>query len=377
MDQDNSKTLNQAQIRHLLTVMGGPAGSTLSPLTRERFPEEGDPSERLMLEEGLIDPKGGLCEPWNQVFQSLSRPSLEIIAAVGFPEGRKSLCGYGSFGDMEKLVGFTPLNETEYRIVYPLSKDPFLSLLVVDLGLDLETPVLGVETEMDLETLLTLAGMIDAGREAQMEAMLARESEPDREVRFDRILYNTRKGLTSNDYRWLASAIRNLIPFEVTITQKTILSGLKELQKIGWVEKTGEKMWLFTETFDIPRKHFESLINFGILSIQRHNQEGIERIHLGILRTLGSLWILDFKDQDGDKPTVWVGTAYGPGLAQALDRVVEATLQGVPQPEELVGQSFPQEGGLSTVLPKKSFCGKCGAPAQPEDRFCINCGNKL
>lgn len=364
-----SLTLDESQIKHLLNTMGGPTGSPLSPLTKERFSEGEKPTEMPLFEDGLFDFLGEFSERWNEVFRDLLQPSLEIIATVGFSNGRKALCGYGPITKTDRLIGFTPINDSEYRLTYPLSKDHFLSLLVADLGLDIETLNLGLEAEMTLETLLTLAGMIDAGREARLEAMLARYSEPDWEIPFDRILYNTREGLISNDYRWLASAIQSLFPFEFKVTPETLLEGLNDLQELGWVENQADELWSFTETFDVPRIHLESLLNFGSLSIHHQDQRGIEGIQVGILRTMATIWSLDYQDKALEKPLVHIETVSGPNLAQVLQHLLEGCL-------EKSLSSSPEIASHESLLFRgdKNLCPQCHTPGQPGDRFCSACG---
>lgn len=369
MDQISSLTLNQDQIGYLLTLLGGPPGNPLSPLSGDQFPGGGEPDKSLLLEDGIIDPQDRLTAPWNQAFQILSQPYCEIVAAIGFPKGRKALCGYCASEDAGNIVGFTSQNEQDYRLNYPLSKDHFLSLLINDLGLDIETSVLGLEAEMDTDTLFALAGMIDAGREAQLEAMLAREPEPEWEIRFDRILYNTRKGLNENDYRWLASAVRSLSPFELRATAETLLQNLNELQKLGWVEKREEDLWTFAEIFDIPRRHLESMLNFGILSITRQNQNGNEGVHMGMLRTMGTLWSLDFQMRAGGKTMVRIGTVSGPNLAQTLNRILEIVLEHPPASQAEKDSQEPVQMKSDKIL-----CTQCHTPGQPGDRFCSACG---
>jgi hypothetical protein len=372
MNQISSLTLNQDQIGYLLTLIGETKGNPLSPLSRERFPGGGESDKSLLLEEGIIDPRDRLTNPWNQSFQILSQPHCEIVAAVGFPRGRKALCGYCASGDAGTLVGFTSQNEQDYRLDYPLSKDHFLSFLTNDLGLDAETSVLGLEAEMETDTLLTLAGMIDAEREAQLEGMLAREPEPDGEIRFDRILYNTRKGLNTNDYRWLASAVSSLSPFELRATSETLLQHLNELQQLGWVEEREEDMWSITEAFDIPRRHLESLVNFGLLSIQHQDQKGIKRVYVGMLRTMATLWSLDFQTRAGGKTMVRIGTVSGPNLAETLDRLLEIAIEPPPvsQAERDFQEPVPSKND-------KNICPRCHTPGQPGDRFCSACGAEL
>jgi len=372
MDQDiplSTIILHRDQIGHLLTILGGPTGSLLSPLNREQFPAGGVTDNKLLLEEGLLDAQGELSEPWDQAFRYLLRPTLEVVAAIGFLDGRKALCGYGPCRKTDGLIGFTPLKDTEYQLVYPLSKDHFLSLLVAGLGLDVETLALDIEADMTLETLLALAGMIDAGREARMESMLARMSAPLPEIHFERILYNTRKGLVSNDYRWLASAIRNVFPFEFKVTQKTLLEGLSDLQELGWVENRAEELWSFTETFDVSRMHLESPLNFGILSIHHQDQSGAEGIQVGILRTMATLWSLDYQNKTPGKPLVRISTVSGPNLAQALQHLLEVCLEKPPSTQaEIVSHQ--------SLSPKvdNSLCPKCHTSGQPGDRFCGTCG---
>ena len=92
MDQISSITLNQNQIGHLLTLIGGPQGNLLSPLSGDRFLGGGEPDKGLLLKEGIIDPRGRLFKPWDQAFQILSQPNFEVVTAVGFPGGRKAIC---------------------------------------------------------------------------------------------------------------------------------------------------------------------------------------------------------------------------------------------------------------------------------------------
>jgi hypothetical protein len=74
-----------------------------------------------------------------------------------------------------------------------------------------------------------------------------------------------------------------------------------------------------------------------------------------MIRTLGTLWVLDYKDNGQARPQVRIGTVSGPSLAQALAQVLETTM----------------------APSSKTLCQQCSAETKPEDRFCSHCGTEI
>lgn len=361
--------LNGAQLRGLL---GNRTCTHLSPLTLNTA-GKASPEERRALEKaGLLDAAGNVPSPWNGAMDVLAAPGIEILVAAGTRDGLQALHTYGSPSQGMTLTGYTPRGENEHTLAYPLSRTDLLAYLASILGWENKVADLGVALECNATAWVALVGLLDAERELQLDAMLAREPYDAAGVRAERILVNVREGWLVDDFRWLVSMARRMSPSADMPDAESIGEGLKELEGLGWIEGRPDGRWTIRASMATAAAHLQTPLAFGVLVLQSLMQDQLERsLHVGWIRGLGSLWMVDFRQDNKTQLRVGLRSLDGATAARATNEVLEwacARTAAAIQPSPIHAAS---------PKPAPRFCSGCGTPLVESARFCAQCGTKI
>lgn len=327
-------------------------------------PAEGD--RELLCTEGFLDPQGVPTPYWERVANVLTDPTVQVTAAVGNADGLGTIHGYGGRGE-GVLVGYTAVGEGEHRINLSLEPGHLTGYLAKGLGLTAPVEPLGVAAELSQQALLAMAGLVDAAREQHLESLIARQPDEKIGVWPAAVLVSLRMATLSDDFRWLSGMVWRLLPLALELQEAEIRSGLDDLIALGWVAAEPSGSLVMTGDLDLACPHLSAPLAFGVLSVQRQGREDPERLHLGVVRTLGSVWMLDFIP--GRPWKVRLASVAGLELARVIQNALEAVLK-MEQPAE-------QSPSAPTPTLSSAYCPKCGQKAKPDDKFCINCGNRL
>ena len=203
---------------------------------------------------------------------------------------------------------------------------------------------------------MALAGLIDAKREQYLDSLIARQLEDDAVLWPAAIMLSLRTGILSDDFRWLASMVWRLLPYAIEVQEAAIRAGLNELLEKGLTAAGPSGGIVMNAEIEAIRPHLSSPLAFGVVSLARLGDDGPERLHLGLIRTLATLWSVDFIP---GRP--WI-TRLSSISSLELAGIVENTIEVIltTEPSRETGQ--------------KRFCPQCGQALEQDDRFCVACG---
>ncbi len=355
-------TLSSGQIGLMMPRL--PALSEDSPLAgATAAPASGD--RDVLMQAGLIDSGGALTGHWQAAFRALAAPRRRIAATIGTTDNLGVLHAFQ--GTDGPLTGYTPRGGGEHMLAHPLEALDIVALFSSALGLEARTPDPGAGADLTLDAVLALAGLADAVRELEAEALLERTAVSDRGVDLARVLLALREGWLSGDMRWLVPVVRRMIPLEPEIAEGGVRAGLAELARVGWVEGPDDGgRYAFSPVFEPVRRSLCVPVSFGALSIvSGKGPEGV-LIHFGAMRTLGALWAFEFAP--GTPPLMRVGTTEELPVLLALNNQIS---QGLEAASGEAPRTAAGDGATRRV------CGQCGAPIVEGDRFCTACGGRI
>lgn len=357
------------QMRLLAEHLPKPADT--SPLHFARNAKPGDEDAGLLAKEGLLDDEGMPAAQWRAAIENLVAPARQVVAAFGNTASITELHAFQGAASPQKLTGFTPRGESECTLAWPVEPMDLLALATTALGLEANTPDLGAGADLTPRALTAFAALVDAIRESEIEALLAREPNPEDGVDLASVTRAARAGALTTDTRWLSSVVRQMIPVEVEANRKTVEAGLGELVKLDWVAKNAKSgNHAFNPDMDIPRRTLSAPVAFAALSVADWIGNEPRHACVGGLRTIGALWAFEFRS--GDTPLIRVGTVRETTFLLALQALLSAPVE-TPQPK--VAEAPPKKdtgygGG-------HKFCTQCGAELTPGAKFCMACGAQV
>ena len=321
---------------------------------------------------GLLDRAGTPVGEWRGVADTLAAPDLEILAVAGGMEGVTHLRAFGSPATAAQLVAYGSRGAGECTVAWPVVPDDLLALFTVALGLDANTPDPGVRLELTTEGFLVLAAALDALREVELEALLARDQEVAPLLTPAAIRLALRAGMVSDDSRWLVPIFRRLLPAFPEIDDALVNRGLEDLVGAAILAR-GEKEGDFAlvPAFEPARLRLQAPLAWGTLAaVGLAERQQRHWIQLGALRTLGALWGVE-----AENGRVRFVTTDEPRLLAGLRTVLEAgrtAAKAVPPPVATRAAEWVATDAAAAAGPR--FCSQCGHPLQPGGRFCGGCG---
>lgn len=320
---------------------------------------------------GLVDTGGHLFPDIKEIAAVLNDPALEI--RVAFQGLNETLALHAYANARANLVGFTPESDTSFNLIRSLQPEQLTSLLVGGLGMDVPATDPGIRAELTMEAVWTLAGLVDAMREEQLQNLLSHTTKDNLSCRINRIVPNIQKGISAGDSRWLCTRLYSLCPHELVMSDSAVQRGLSELEQLNWIRSDSQGNCGFSETWQPALMVLGFCVGSGVLAIRRKAAEGSVVFQVGLLRALGTLWSLDMNPAVGEK--VLVQTAAGPSLANAVDLLIQNALAAICAPaHEQAPPPPPLPAPPPVPQPKARFCANCGQPVPPAGRFCPGCG---
>ncbi len=342
--------------------------SPLSSESRALTPDE----KKEGLKSGLLDQSGTLAPDLQALAGILNDPAVEIRSA--FRSWNETLLLHVYSDSHGSIVGYTPLSGSQFRLQSPVESDQLAAILIGGLGMNLPTPDPGFRGDISLEALWTLAGIVDAMREEQLQTLLAHKEEKSLFCRKDRILANIYQGVVSSDSRWLCALLNFVSPVDTVMTDKSVDRGLQELAVQDWIQTHQDGVCSFSQVWEPVLISLGFCVGAGILAIRRKTETGISAFQVAVIRAMGNLWSLDF-DMTG-KNMVSIQTADGLSLSRAVDILIQNALTAETAPPAQT-QTPPSLSSARPVIAEKKFCTQCGNKLEAGSKFCPSCGAKV
>ncbi len=338
------------------------------------------------------------------IARTLARPRIALAASTATSDSVVYIHAFGSPATGRELVGCTEAQGGMFELVPALDSHTWPLVLFKGLALDTVPDGPVAAAPMSRAALLACAALVDAIKEARLNALLAREGYPEPIATTNAIAVAAKAAALVPDARWFSGLVRRLLPDDAgTVSLKETREGLNELGKLGWVTSTGENEWAFTETMQPHAAAWSSAAVSGLFSLHLDEPGGMSHLHLGMIRTLSGLWTIECPPQG---TMVKMGTTGGRALMLTLTKTVEKLLAlGSDSPETTnmkagampapaptgtgqicasCGAAFPVGAHFCAVCGKpvaapatESLCSGCGQPVHPGEKFCRACGRRI
>lgn len=351
-----------------------PARSDLSPLPNTVDADIVTAGRARLVEAGLLDPGGRVAANWRPAIDALTRPLRRVTFSVGGPNGVSTLRAFQGELSGTDFAVVAARGSVATTLAYPVDAADLALPLFEALGLEGETPDLGIGVDLTAAGFVALMGMVDALREAEAEAMLARDEAPVAGVSPAAIALALKTGWESADFRWLVPMARRLLPMPVEIDKGDIEAGLAELACVGLVRQYDrDGLFYFSADFEVPRRTLSVPFAFGQLALTEANGAGLSQSFVSGLRTLGSLWAFEFVA--GTPPLMRVRTLTEEDFLGAIGDL----LARPPKVATLPASVTPAEPAAlaGAAMQVHRFCTACGASLPAGAKFCTACGKQV
>ena len=311
---------------------------------------------------------------------TLAAPSIYFVAAAGTRDGVHALHAYGSASIGPRLVAYTPRGDTGHVLAFPVSRDDLTALPAKVLGWQDKVANPGISVECTPLAWIALCGILDAERELQMEALLARQPFDAAGVRLERVSLNVRNGWIEDDSRWLVAVARKMTPETACPEPTAIEKGLTELASLGLVQ-AGVDGWRIASSFADAAAHLQAHLSYGVVVVQTLINGQLERsLHIGWIRSLGSLWMAHYRDNGKGQLSVALRTLEGGTAAKVTAEVLAwaaARITAGTAPADKPAAATPVPPGTAKKGLVARFCSQCGTELPEGARFCGNCGAEV
>lgn len=363
-------TLSAAQL-DLLVRHGGVRGELCGLPPAGPVPASAE--DLLVLQRaGMLEQSGEPTPSWKPLVAALMAPDLRLLATTGSPAGVAHLQAFGGAPLDGKFVSCGERGEAERLLAWPLEVDDVLALFAVSLGLDGRTPDPGLRLELTADGFLALAAVLDALREAELNAMLAHNGPPAPTASLAAIRLALDAGMISDDARWLVPVFRRMLPTAPDSSPAALERGLADLAGAAIVQNGGDaRSWTLVPAFEPAWLRLKAPLAWGTLAAiglsggKTAGEWAARWNQLGALRTLGGLW--GFESSGGRVRFV---TVEEPKLLESFRLLIEAARAQEAKPAASEAPSAPAPATAK-------FCASCGTPLRLGWKFCGACGAPL
>ncbi len=252
------------------------------------------------------------------------------------------------------LATATPLDAEGYEIGLLTRPDTTAELVADALGLEQDTPDLGVVLTLPVPAFWVLCALADGLRQIELEALLRRRTGDPRGIDADTLYQRLLDGASSLDPRWLSSLLMCLLG--PSATREDELPPMLTLLTSKGVVATESGMIRAATTFGTVMANLQVPLAGAHLDLAR--TDGLRR-EVVLLRCLGAVFAIEI---DRATSSAELRSFTGRGLARHVRDVLDPFL--VP------AKSTPTPPAGAT----RRFCGRCGAPIGPAHKFCGRCG---
>ncbi len=353
-----------------------PEKSELSPLPKSVDASAAASGRARLAETGVLGPGGVLAADWRPAVDALAQPVRRVTLAIGGPDGVSTVHACQGAASGGSFAVYAARSSVATTLAYPVDAADLALPLFEALGLEGNTPDLGIGVDLTLAGFVALMGMVDALREAEAEAMLARDEEPVVGISKAAIALSLKLGWTSGDDRWLVPMARRMLPVPVDIDQRQVEKGLEDLLALDLVRRLDEgRLFNFASNFELPRRTLSAPLAFGLLALNETSGAGISQAFIIGLRTLGALWAVQFVA--GMPPLMRIRTLTEADLLGLLSDLIARPPVVEPRSVAQAPNAAAATAPKDSAEPAHRFCTNCGTPLPEGARFCVGCGKQI
>jgi hypothetical protein len=305
------------------------------------------------------------------VAHTLSAPRLALTASAATAESVVFIQVYGSAATGSELIGCTKGQGGIFELVPALDAHSWRLVLFKGLALETAPDAPAAMAPMSRRALLACAAMVDVIKEARLNALLARQSYPEPVASTSAVVVAAKAATLVPDARWFSGLVRRLLPDDPgPLSHEDARQGLNELAKLGWMTTSGADEWEFTEAMQPHAIAWGVAAVSGLFSLHSDEPGGLRRLHVGMIRTLSGLWVIECPPED---EMLKVGTMGGRALLMALTKAVENQIASISVSAGHTGVRTEAAPPAAASL----LCASCGAVIPAGARFCAGCGKPV
>ncbi len=306
----------------------------------------------------------------------LAQPEISLTVTLLAAENGRSLQAYGARSN-KHLVGFTAMDKG-YNLSYPLQADHLSALVVAGLGLDQDVGALEFSASLSGAELLALGGLVDALRQRELENLLAHLPRHEGGVTVEEVYMRALDGAATGDIRWTSGLFAQLVQGVPDLSEETLESGLKGLEKAGWASVSSGGNWDTTPGFSVGCSQLQLPLAGALVQLTRLEGSEVAETDFALLRMLGSIWLCQPKDEAYEFASVSADKA-----TLNLMSIIEgfAAQVSVPDASQTTAEQLEEASTGSTVSGSEvnqeaasRFCTQCGEEVGIGDKFCTACG---
>ncbi|MFO1485066.1 MAG: zinc ribbon domain-containing protein [Verrucomicrobiaceae bacterium] len=333
----------------------------------------------------------------------LAQPRWELGIIHDQPWGDEPRWFYAAEGDAEMTVEWEKNDGVarELKLVPWSDHAHFLSQC---LALDAPTPDGMLRLRTTPGGLAALLAVIDAVRRAALCSLLEHLLPPP-EIEFKLADVGRRfaETLAREDLRWLSAMVARLCTITLPTDPATFFKGMNELVEARLLLPAGKETWKPTQGLLILAHALAAPLACAGISRTDLLSPAAGTQHLVVLRGAGTLWLIEFPDDDTvllrDASHLDVELALAlrlqPGTAgQHKDAPAAQSSKPAPvkpSPVKVIdrrgsrdhkeepppAKSSSKAASSPPPLPAPATCPQCGGPLRPQAKFCTLCGKSL
>ncbi len=338
-------------------LAGGLPRGPLSPLPIAA--PVAQPEDRAtLMREGLLGADGHASPDWSAVAAVLAAPDLEVLLQTGGPSRTSHLDLFAGAG--RNLLAVAWPGPSRLTLAWPMTREHVLALLTEATGLDAPSVDPGIRLELSEAGFLVLAAALDALREEELDAMLARRPAGALLVSEAAIQLALQTGARTDDARWLTPIFRRVLPVVPDIDLVDLPAALAELVGAAILHVDGPRFALVPD-FEAVRLRLQAPLGWAAMGVVGL-VDGVRRTaQLSALRTLGALWGIETAEG-----RVRFVTTEPARLLTGWHELFDAVHGVAP--------AAPTPAPTAAPTMAARFCSQCGGVLKAEWKFCGHCG---
>jgi len=350
-------------------------------------PEE--PALEQLRAAGMLDPGGeALRGDLVRALRLIAAPARALTFATAVPEEQtwRVVSTFGTANPADGLVSVSTASGATVIRAYPTAADAARDT-AARLHFDVLPPTHGEPLPLSLEAWAALLAIADFTYQRELEATLARRTEPVRlEFTPADLAASVESATARPDLRWMCSIGAAVAPLPLPSSGAALGSGLAGLERLGLVQKA-DSAWRLTIPGQAIRAVFRSVIAAGALSGRRTIAGGEGEIAIaGVLTSPLGAWGITWESISGEAAQGRFAPIDAAAFFALVDRLDEFSLRAAVEPPAAegspacvscgavmrAGARFCAACGARTVTERT--CASCGSVLSPTARFCAGCG---
>lgn len=318
--------------------------------------------------QGFLDTSDG--PELREALLRIARPEI-MQGVLQFPPEFSGVHWFYSLAGEAKLAAYSRDQNDHHVLAWPVLASELVQAMEASLALPAPAVVDGFALILNRGGCEALAAIVDLLQEEILKAVLDRRPPPELRFSIQDLQECLLRSSQSLDLRWMVQRFKHLAPTPLQNNIGDLEAGLKTLVNQQMLVQE-DRIYLATPRFYVACSLLSGSSGLCALNTRKlvlKNGEPLawERLHMGALRGIGSLWLFEFSDISADDFSVKLGDITSGLLHERLQAGIIPYVNKAAAPLPL--KERPGE--------VKKMCLSCGAELGPAAVFCSACGRKV